>query len=75
MPPVGKSPSRGCLLAPKGPGGRGRNRRERTIMEETTERSDQPIVASGEKTKARDIIAAIRTLQTDRARAAAGHAR
>ncbi len=33
-------------------------------MEESKERSVQPIVASGEKTKARDIIAAIRTLQT-----------
>ena len=43
------------------------------IMEGTDTTTAPPVIASGEKAKARDILAAIRTLQADRAGAAAGH--
>ena len=44
-------------------------------MEGTDTTTAPPVIASGEKAKARDILAAIRTLQADRAGAAPGHRR
>ena len=65
MPPVGKSPSRVCLLAPKGPGCRGLSKQKETpSWKKPTPRPHRPSSLSGEKAKARDIVAAIRTLQT-----------
>ena len=60
-----KSPSRVCLAPPKVPGWRGlKPETETTLWKAHTQPTASLDIASGEKTKARDILAAIRTLQT-----------
>ena len=64
----GRSGERPRLAGPQTPGGN-------HVMEETDTTTAPPVIASGEKAKARDIIAAIRTLQAIEQRAPPGHRR
>ena len=66
---VGRSGERPRLAGPETPG------EGDPSWKEPTRTAAPPVIASGEKAKARDIIAAIRTLQADRAGAPPGHRR